>query len=97
MRYIYGATISFLCSCTLTPEYCRSLGVDVPDGSLITGRVVAEHISDSKTIHLECGAKACAKQVAIDEWVIWSIDDDILRQHEYCHASYQTVKHLLIN
>jgi hypothetical protein len=88
MRHLLTACVAvFLCACSLTPEYCRSLGVDVPDGAVQTG-VVTEYD------HCEpcAGNDGCAKQVGVDKWEVYSCGYWV-RQHEFCHALYQRMKH----
>jgi len=89
---IAALVVVFLCACAPSPQQCRDIGVDVPDGAKPTGEIVEEHILAEDDVRELCaGYRGCAIQVGIDKWVIISVDDLTLRQHEACHAYYQRV------
>ena len=91
------ATITILAA--PSPELCRDFGVDVPDGSEATGRIVEYHIADQRTVNARCqrpfgSVRGCAIPVNEDEYVIYVIDSPVARLHEECHSLHQTKEHV---
>ena len=94
MRYLL---ILLLAGCSVTPEYCRSWGVDVHDDDTITGEIVEEHIAHWRTVQARCqgvSIHGCAIPLGEHRWLIWRIDDTGVASHELCHAAYEEAGHI---
>lgn len=98
-RYLFILLLLTSCSDTLSPDHCRSLGVDVANNATQTGIIVEEHKADINTVKAKCRRpfsyiEGCAVPVAEHEYVLWYIDDAKVRDHERCHALYEEKKHI---
>jgi len=77
-----------------SPALCRDFGVDVPDGTPVTGEILEYHIVHPTEIRGKCaGFASCAWPVMDNLYVIYVVDEAGLRVHEECHALYQVREH----
>jgi len=92
---LFGGCSAYLVAPPPSPALCRDVGVAVPDGAQATGEIVEYHIVHPLEIKGKCAGirKGCAWPVAPGEWVVYTIDDNVVRLHEECHALYQRTQH----
>ncbi len=78
----------------VTPHDCRQVGVNVPDGAEVTGRIVGQNIADAATVKARCQCPfrvkhGCTLAVNEGEYVIWAVDDARVLAEEQCHALFE--------
>ena len=98
MKYLALLLTIFLLGCdfdTPLPDRCTELGVNVPHGSAVTGKIISEHMADLDTVRVRCQDSltqekyGCTIAVNVREYVLWYVDDSNVRDHERCHALYE--------
>ena len=103
MRVITGIIVVLLAGCALTPYECRTVGVDVPDSAEKTGTIVSEQTGTPAEVKAKCmkpftnDDKGCAIPVGEHQYKLWYIADGNIRDHERCHAKFETKAHCVHN
>lgn len=95
--------LSSSCSSQPTAQDCRRHGVDVADGDVVTGNIVAEYYRPLDEVQAKCkGWEACIRAVGFEDYVfitpkgeyeIWYSDASLLL-HERCHGWYEQTAHV---
>lgn len=75
------------------------MGVAVEDNDTITGQIIKENIAEQKVVQAKCQSpftykEGCALAVGSNSYIIWRIDDPVVRDHEKCHALYEEGRHI---
>jgi len=95
--------VIFLVGCDLNvplPSRCQKVGVNVPDGAKITGKIDHEAVKGLNEVRILCQDRltqekyGCAVAVNEGEYVLYYIAHrPDIRDHERCHALYEVFGH----
>lgn len=100
MRLAVALAVLSVVSCAtldVTPNECRTLGVNVSDSDSMTGIILEEALMDERSVRAACQSPfqvkyGCTIAVNEGEYVIIGVDNFAIR-HERCHALFEEWEH----